>query len=165
MQNSSPSTSNGYCWPTKATRDRARPRFGPSARSCLDGVFLSFFGQTLEQWLRLFLCWLELLRGSALGFQKLANYMAPLLEAGGVRLRLHPQMREPLILLPPASRHVVTISLLSMASTGGGQDGTRALQNRRRRRAYTTPATRSAATYTSNHQKGKDPPAQLRSVE
>lgn len=34
-----------------------------------------------------------------------------------------------------------------------------------RRRAYTTPATRSAATYTSNHQKGKDPPAQLRSVE
>jgi hypothetical protein len=35
----------------------------------------------------------------------------------------------------------------------------------RRRRAYTAPATRSAATNTSNHRKGKDPPAQLQSVE
>jgi hypothetical protein len=34
----------------------------------------------------------------------------------------------------------------------------------RRRRAYTTPATRSAATNTSNHRRGKDP-AQLQSVE
>lgn len=39
-----------------------------------------------------------------------------------------PQMREPLNLLPPASPYVANISCGSMASTGGGQDGTAALQ-------------------------------------
>ncbi|GLU61479.1 hypothetical protein Pure05_39910 [Paenarthrobacter ureafaciens] len=37
---------------------------------------------------------LEHLRGSALGFRNLANYIArSLLETGGFRPRLHPQMR------------------------------------------------------------------------
>lgn len=70
-----------------------------------------------EQWLRPFLCWLraprlELLRGSALGFQKLANYMArhyskPAESGPGYT----PKCGEPLNLIPPASRYVANIGL------------------------------------------------------
>ena len=85
-----------------------------------------------EQWLRPFLCWLlaprlELLRGSALGFQKLANYMARhYSEPAESGPDYTPKCGEPLNLIPPASRYVANISLRLNASIHGSQDGTAA---------------------------------------
>lgn len=89
-----------------------------------------------EQWLRPFLCWLrvprlELLRGSALGFQKLANYMArhysKPAESGP---DYTPNAVSLLTFSRPRAGTSPTSVCGSMASTGGGQDGTAALQTR-----------------------------------
>jgi hypothetical protein len=88
-----------------------------------------------------------------------------------------PKCDELLNRLPPASRYVATITCGSMAPVGwaprphshrrdvpGWIVTTWNSPCQRRRRACTTPATRSAATNTSTHRRGKDPPAQLQSV-
>lgn len=138
MQNSSPSTSNGYCWPTKANP-------GPNSAKvwAIRKIMPSQWrfpellrSNVWEQWLRPFLCWvraprLELLRGSALGFQKLANYMArhysKPAESGP---DYTPKCVSHLTFSRPRAGTSPPSVCGSMASTGGGQDGTAALQTR-----------------------------------
>lgn len=199
MQNSSPSTSNGYCWPTKANPGPNSARVW-SIRKIMASQWRVpelLRSNVWEQWLRPFLCWLRAPRQARTPPrlcprlpEACQRHGPSLLEAGGVRPRLHPQMREPLNLLPPASPYVANISSRLNGLHRWRPGGHRGLTNpawmslagspprgtgrfprwhpprsyQRRRRAYTTPATRSAATNTSNHRRGKDP-AQLQSVE